>query len=296
MISRTRLSHVIILCLAASPVMADRIAMPRLNPVQGFVQADVVVRGKVKSVEKEAVEVAQSNAANAPKLQYSVAVLDIQDTIKGAGNLTQIRVGVPMIITPNPALPIINANIRVRPVGNQAQPLATGQEGCFFLQKHPAADFFVPVPFCPTIDAKATDFKQQLASVMRAKAVLEAPVNALKVEDKKTRYANLQLLLDGYRNGRTFGGARQFKLVELPAEESKLMMKLIAELPPSTPDPDINLSVMAMFQYLNPLATEGWTAPKPVAGADYQKAFGEALKAWVGDHADTYRVKRFAVE
>ena len=290
--SRTNLAITLIAFLAASPIRADRIAMPQLNPAQGFVQADVVVISKVKSIEKELVEAAQTHDANAPKTQYTVAVLDVQTSLKGAGNLTQIRVGVPVAV----ASPGGKLNLRGNAQMMQFPPLRVDQEGCFFLQKHPTAEFFVPVPFSVPIDAKDPNFKQQLAIVTNAKQVFGDPVKALKNTDKKVRYASLHLLLDGYRNGRTFGGARQFKTVDLPAQESKLMMDLISELPAITPDPDTNLSAMSMFAYLNPLPKDGWNAPKPVPGADYQKLFGEAFKEWVKANADTYRVKRFVAE
>ena len=280
----------------SSQAYALRIAIQHVDPVQGLAQSDVVVTGKVKEVEKNPVAIEAGK--NSPKTEYSIAVIDIKDSIKGADSLTQIRVGFPIAVAqliepvPQPNLPRISG----RPFrgGPQTPPLTVGQEGCFFLQKHPTGNFYLQVPYCTTLDAKAANFKAELAKVTDAVAVFKDPVKGLKEKDKKKRYANLQMLLQHYQSyPRVVGNPMPIKRVEVPAEESKIIMSMIADLPALTPDPDTGLNIQSMFYTLQPQASDGWKAPTPTPGMNYQKEFGEAAKKWATANADKFRVKRY---
>ena len=279
---------------------AKAVAIIRLNPVQGLTQSDVVVIGKVKEIEKAPIEAAQHAGQDAPKMNYTIAVIDIKDSIKGADALTQIRVGFPEGAIQPQAAPfpgkgeIQRADI-IRPYRGQiSQALALGQEGCFFLQKHPTANFYLQVPYCTVLDAKAANFKEELAQVTDAIALFKDPVKALKVEDKKKRYASLQTLLQYYgTHPQNHVKVTPAKRVEVPAEVSKVIMNMIAEMPEVTPDPDTGMNIQSLFYFLQATTTDGWTQPKFVQGQDFQKLFGEAAKKWVKDHADTFRLKRY---
>ena len=278
-----------------SQAKALRIAIPHVDPVQGLGQSDVVVTGKVKEIEKERVTVEAGK--NIPKAEYSIAVIDIKDSLKGADALTQIRVGFSVAGTqpnqpfPQPGGPAVMTRAFSVP---QSPPLTVGQEGCFFLQKHPTGNFYVQVPYCTALNAKAANFKDELAKVTDAVALFKDPTKALKVEDKKKRYANLQMLLQHYAAyPRNVGTPVPVKRVEIPADQSKLIMSMIADLPPLTPDPDTGLNIQSLFYSLQPQLADGWKAPTPVAGANYQKDFGEAAKKWATENADKFRVKRY---
>ena len=275
---------------------AKAVAMIRLDPVQAMTQSDVVVTGKVKDLEKAPVEAAQHAGQGAPLASYTIAVVDIQDSIKGADSLTQIRVGFPEG-TPKPAPNKFDPPQQdvVRPIrGMPSQALTIGQEGCFFLQKHPTANFYIQVSYSTLLDAKAANFKTELAKVTNAVAVFKEPLKALKVEDKKERYINLRMLLQHYQSyPRSQVNATPAKRVEVPADVSKLIMNLVADLPEVTPDPVTGMNIQSVFYFLQPTPADGWMQPKFVQGANFQQVFGEAAKKWVKEHADTFRVKRY---
>jgi hypothetical protein len=172
----------------------------------------------------------------------------------------------------------------------ESQPSGGRPGGLLFLQKHPSGDFYVSVPYCLPIDAKAENYKQELARVADTVAVFKDPVKALKVEDKKKRYANLQTLVQRYQSYRPDPtNSQPPKRVDLPAEESKLIMELIAALPAAMPDPELPYTVQSFFYFLQPQPSDGWAQPKFMNQPDYQKIFGEAPSVGQGERRQVPR-------
>src|SRR5690349_11243173 len=127
---------VAVLAVTAAP--AKRVAAPP-NPVQRALAAEVVVVGKVTAIEKEAVELPP--APDAPnKVAYKVAVVKVEAGLAGADNLTHVKVGFVPVGGP--------------PRGFGPVALTEGQEGLFFLTKHPSGQFYTFNWMAPPVDAK----------------------------------------------------------------------------------------------------------------------------------------------
>src|SRR5262245_4765700 len=126
-------------CLMLTQTVHALVARP-FPLAQKVAVSDAVVVGRVVAVEERVVEVAQ--APNATKTAYTIANIKINDGLVGTKGLTNIRVGfIPTAaVNPNGGRPPIR-----RP-GVVIPNLAAGQEGCFFLSKHPVGDFYVITP------------------------------------------------------------------------------------------------------------------------------------------------------
>src|SRR5947209_10116095 len=101
---------------SARPARACGYGMP--SPLARFALADCVVVGKVTMVEPRPLQALFPG--NGQMVAYNVAVLKVEEMLKGDPRLTHVRVGL---------LP--------------QQQLRPGFESCFFLAEHPQESFFV---------------------------------------------------------------------------------------------------------------------------------------------------------
>ncbi len=174
----------------AIPVEAKRVARS-FTPVEKFARAEIVVTGKVSAVEKEMV-----NAIRFPgdteKAPHKVAVIKIDKGLIGADAVTHVKVG---FIPPPPANP------NAPPVRGGFQPvyLNEGQEGLFFLTKHPSGEFYTITPMMAPLDPKAENYKAQTEQVTKAAATLADPMKALKAEKAADRVFAATALVTKYR-------------------------------------------------------------------------------------------------
>src|SRR5262249_1875959 len=106
-------------------------------------QADTIVLGKVKNIEKKAVSLPMFPVAE-EKSDYLVAVVNIEEAIKGAKGVSSIKVGLLQLppvpqgeggVSPGVAPP----NRR----GGGMPALAENQEACLFLRPHHSGEFYI---------------------------------------------------------------------------------------------------------------------------------------------------------
>ncbi len=218
----------------ASPANSKALLIAPARPGQLTAQADVVFLGKVTEIEKDTVEaLPYAGAAKDQKMTYKIAVVTIDESIIGGKGLTQFRVGFPDIpgaSTPTPAplpagRPVIGN--RIRP-GRAPATLKAGEEGCFFLTRHPTADFFILAANAPPLHKKDANYAKQIEEVKKIAKILDNPVTALKAKNVDDRFEAAYITLQHHQMNRS-GKARTRE--PIPAEENKLILATLAELP-----------------------------------------------------------------
>jgi hypothetical protein len=243
--------------------------------------SDAVVVGKVIEIEKKNVSARQFPETK-DKVEYQVAVIQVKEAPLGAKGLTHVRVAfVPPQAAPARGPGPIRPGLR-RP----AITLTKGQEGCFFLQQHFEESFYVLVPGTDPLDKKSQTFAKEVAQVKRYAKLLASPTAGLKSKDANERTLTAGLLLVRYRSPRP----GEMKSEPIDAEQSKLILKALAQGDFNKPITATDLSAQQVFFRLNLTEKDGW---KPGPFKNFQTEFPAAAKKWLKDHAETYRIERF---
>jgi hypothetical protein len=286
------------LALLASPALrgqedvrsSARIALPAAQPVPIRVAAsDAVVVGKVIAVEEKSATAARYPGT--PKIEYRVAVVQIDDGLVGTKGMTHIRVGfVPA--------PMVNPGDgpRIRPGLPRPVQLDKGDEVCLFLTRHFEGDFYHFPGFYDAVKKDAGNFAQTVEEARKAAKLLSDTKANLTGKDQAARYETAAMLIARYRTqkvGVVKPGA-QPKTEAIDAEESKLILTALAEAnwaaPNVNPGPGgFMMAPLQMFNRLGLTAQDGWVPPQ---GGN----FVEAAQKWVKDNAATYRIKKFVAE
>jgi hypothetical protein len=271
-----------VVAVLAAPAEAKRVARA-FTPVEKFARAEVVVTGTVSAVEKEMVNAVRFRG-DAEKVPHKVVVIKIDKPLLGGDGVTHVKVG---FVPPPPADP----NVPVRPVRGGFRPvdLKEGQEGLYFLTKHPSGEFYTIAPMMAPLDPKADGYKAQAEQVTRAAAALADPVKALKAEKAADRYAAATALLLRYRALPEDG--RETETVKVPAEESKLILKALAEADWKKPDAD-GVNPMQAFYQLGLNDAAGWKQPQVKPGADFQEMMKEAFVKWLDGAGKDYQIQK----
>lgn len=251
---------------------AKRIAAPP-NPVQRALTAEVVITGKVTAIEKDAVEVEE--VKDSPKVAYKIAVIKVESSLAGAANTTHVKVGFP-------------AN--ARPGRGRIIALEENQEGLFFLSKHPSGQFHTFNWMSVPVEATAEDYKASVTNVKKALAVVADSSKALKSEKAEERsFAAIAMILK-YRTAPQSGG--EVGLEKIPVEESKLILKGLADADWSKPDPSLPPPANA-FYLLGLTEENGWVQPKVQPGADFNEELRKAFVKWLDGAGKDYRISKY---
>jgi hypothetical protein len=188
------------------------------TPRQLCLQTAVVVVGKVVEVEKESVFVSRYRGApKDQKIEYKIATVRIEEPLIGGRGLTQFRVGFPADASAG-ALPPLP--------GRGPLALAPDQEGCFFLNPHHEGDFYVLAN--GSLIKSDKNYAKELEDVKKVAKILDDPVAALKAKDMEDRFRAASVLLERYRTNHSGKPATR---EAIPAEENKLILTLLQELP-----------------------------------------------------------------
>lgn len=291
MLSRFAPPAAAVVLLAAGPAFALMVAFS--PPAQRAVTAQVVVRGTVTAVEKDTVEVSPGRGAPG-KVPFKVAVVKVDEALAGADGLTHVKVGFMSLPPPPVGQP-------VRPIlpRRGGPELKVGDEYVLFLTRHHEGNFYV-MPFTsPPIDPKAEAGKAELAEVKKSLAVIADPTKALTAAKADDRAFAAAVLVSKYRSYPEGGGAEPTE-VPVPAEESRLILKGLAEG---------DWKGGARFQATNPFTAfnqlgltpqDGWVPPQmrpqPGQPVDYAAVTKEAFVRWLAGPGKDYRVKRLVVK
>ncbi len=272
----------LLVAISAAPLFAD-FAYPVLTPAQKAAQSEYVIVGKIIDIEKEPLLAAPYPYAEGT-IEYKMVTVKIADRLFGAGGVTQVRVGfAPMNLGP-----------RRGQIALQGLKTEVGTEACYFLLPHSSGDFFVPVPWGAPLDSNAKNFKEQIAEVQKVTSVLSDPTKALKLKESSERTFAARTLIGRYRSAPAMAGKGVLKQEDIAAEESKLILSALAEMPWLADEKSPGRATM--WSLLNPSAKEGFTFPPASKGEAANKAMDDATLKWLKDQRDTYRIKRFVVE
>ncbi len=285
---RTHFLSMAVLLAAQLAANAQQVARPALvirppSTAERVAQADAIVLGKVESIEDKTVE-ATTVFGGEGKVEYHVAIVKVQDAYLNAKGLTDVKVAFQQAPQVRPG--------GIRPVrGVPPADLTKDQEVCLMLKSHPTESFFVLTNGFMVLD-KAADqnWEKDVTDVKHMAKLLQDPDAALKGKDADDRYLTAAMLLVKYRT--QIGGSQ--KTEEIPAAESKLILKALAEVDWTKNDPTlgINLQPSFVFGRLGLTEKDGW---KQEVQPDPTK-LDEARKQWLKEHADTYRIQRFVSE
>jgi hypothetical protein len=254
---------------------------------QRVATADVVIVGKVAALESKTVSAPPSPGAK-DKVEYTIASVKVEDALLGAKGLTHIKVGfvAPKELTaPPPGGPI-------RPGFRRAPPakLEADEEACLLLKKHHEGEFYVIPTFADVIDKKAANFDKDLALVKKCAKLLADPKASLQSKDAGERALTAGMLVMRYRALFVPDG----KTEPIDADESKLILKALAEGDWSKPFAQDTIAPEAAFGRLGLTEKDGFVW-KPGPGTP-PTAYRDLAKAWLKEHADTYRIRRFVEE
>src|SRR5215471_17957253 len=159
--------------------------------------ADLIALGKVTAIEDEVVEAAPlvKIPGLTKKVPFRIAVVSIQSPILGADKLERVRVA----FTPPPA-----AGSTIRGGGKLALvPLATGDEGCFFLRKHPDEPFYVAsAAYDYLAKDKTKEFDKEIAQVKRCVRLIGDTKTGMASKEADDRLLTAALLIYRYRTPR----------------------------------------------------------------------------------------------
>jgi len=290
------------LAIAAEPAMGLRIAVQNFSTSQKVAQSEVVVTGKVTSLEKETVDLPQY-PGDKNKVAFTVAVIKVESSLAGAKNVTHIKVA--FSAQPGGEQPGIDLPIKGRPIrpGGGFGPiqLTEGQEGIFFLAKHPGSDSYYAVQqgYTP-IAAKAENYKDELAKIKTIVDALADPVKALKAEKLDARLTATAVIVGKYRSNPT----GQLVEVAIPAEETKLIMKTlleadwaVADMPPPGFDYQSSPNTIASMIGIYPGAHGiPQIQIKPGDTEGYSVKMKAAITAWYAKSGDKFEIKKFVAK
>jgi hypothetical protein len=274
-----------VLPLVGSASSARAIAI-RLVPLpERVATADAIVVGKVTTIEDKTVS-AEPFPGQKDKVEYHIAVVKIGDGLQGAKGLTHLKIGFI-----KPATPAGGGTVPIRPIrGGFVPPQpAVDQEGCYFLSKHHAENFYVMRDNNSFINkAGNANFDKDVAKVKELAKLLADPKKGLKSKSAEDRSQTAAMLVVRY----TMQHPGQNKQVPIDAEESKLILQGLADGDWTKGFSPTELTPQMVFGRLGLTDKDGW-APGPLTTPN---AFQDAAKAWIKGHAESYRIQRWTTE
>ena len=251
------------------------------------VRTKTIVVVKVLRIEKDTVTI---KSAASFKEDYKVAVVKVESTLKGDKERSEMRVGFAAPAAAKQKLPPGLDNLPEPP------KLEKGQEALLLLTPLQDSELEVVSFRTDLVDKTSKSFEKDLKQVEQCIKLLDKPEDGLKAADAADRFLTARLLIDKYRpnSGFSFAVPKKNKEVPIDAEESKLILKALAEgdwKSKTTPAGGANeLSAYDLFLILQVSKDDGFTMPKdPSKGA-------EAAKTWVKENVGKYRIKKFVDE
>lgn len=252
-----------------APPLPERVAL-----------ADLIALGKVTAVEDELVEAAPlvKIPGVTKKVPFRIAVVSIQSSLLGAVKLERVRVAF---------APTINGAKPGRGTSRLSLVhLAAGDEGCFFLRKHPDEPFYVAAAAYDFMDkSKTKAFDHEVSQVRRCVRLLGDANAGLRADKAEDRLLTAALLIYRYRTARhVYRGKPKTEPVD--AEKSQRILAALAEgdwRAKETPAPG---SPLSLFLRLGLTKDDGWETPAALAEV------APAARKWLQEHP-SYRIRRY---
>ena len=276
----------VLLSVSPADALGKRV-MRQFSPVEKVAHADLVVAGKVTGFAKDAM--LSQYAGDPSKVAHRVAIVKIEKGFLGAGKMTEVKVA--FVPPPKP-----QPNAPVRPVrgGFQAIDLKEGEEATFFLTKHIGGDYYTTTPMLAPIGAKDPGAKAANDVVASAAAAIADPKTALTAKKPEDRYLAALAIITRYRSAPQDG--RETTTVQVPAEESKLLLRGLTEGDWSKYDPNV-VNGAQVFYSLALTDKDGWVPPVIANNPggqqiDFNAAMRDAFWQWIQGPGKNYRINR----
>lgn len=261
---------------AASPAVADRMAAP--PPLERALAAPVVVVGKVASFEADTVD-AEPFPGAPQKVAHKVAIVKIETALAGAKGLTHVKIGF---------VPKVQGKYR-----EDFHMLKDGQAGCFFLTKHPTADFYTFNYMSQPLNADAPNYKDEVAKMTTALGAVGDPLTALKAEKATDRYLAAVALVTKYQRPHQGGVATEpGEMVAVPAAERKLIYAALLAADWKKPDPTVPAPAQVVGRLISRDAG-GFLPPPFPANDDYPSFLKACFEKWVAGDGAKFELKKF---
>jgi hypothetical protein len=243
--------------------------------------ADFIALGKVTAIEDEVVEAAPlvKIPGVTKKVPFRVAVVSIQSPILGGEKLERVRVA----FSPPPA-----AGSNIRGGGKLAlHHLAAGDEGCYFLRKHPEEPFYVAsAAYDFMAKDKTKEFDKEIAQVKRCVRLIGNTKTGLESKEADDRLLTAALLIYRYRTPRYVYRGKP-RTESIPADESKRILTILSEADWDAKDASLAGTPLSLFLRFDLTNADGWAPPAELA------AVPGAARKWLRDHAGEYRIQRY---
>ena len=283
-----------VLLLPALPVLANSYPAKVQLPA-AIMTADCIVIGKVASIEDKTVPAAPFPGARV-KVEYRIAVVKIDQDLKGGMRQTHVRIAFQPPQPPPPPPKRVDGPGPIAVIGPRPMPrkdLVPGTEGCFFLKKQGDDTFYrlVDSNWNEYLAKGDRDFDAKVAFVKHALQLVAAPVKGLESKDTPDRLLTACLLLYGYQ-----ATGPKMKPEPIDAAQSKRILEAIIAAEWTKPDAQGDeASPRRVFQLLRLTPKDGWNAPKQGFNQDirvYLKEWDTAAQKWLKDNAASYRIQR----
>jgi len=262
------------LMIAPSPI-PDRVAL-----------AESVITGKVTKIENKKVSLPIAPGSK-EKQDFIVAVVHIDQAIKGAKGLTEVKVG---YFAP-PEAPA-EGGPRIRPGIRRPQiNLNEDQEVLLFLKPHHSGEFHLLQAYFDVVDKKSPEFDKDVEAAKKCAKLIEDPDKSLQSKEAEDRLITAAMLIAEYKS---WFGPDEAKQEPISAERSKLILKALADADWSVkPMPGrgaIMMTPINLFSRLGLTPKDKWNQPM-----DFEKT-ADAAKTWLKENMDSYRITRFVAK
>lgn len=264
--------------LVVSPSQALKRLMPSPPSIpQRVATSETIVLGKVTHIEGQSVMVAENPGSD--KREFFIALVHVEESLKGAEGLTDIKVAFP-------AMPI--GRLEFDEGGSEyLLQLETDQEVYLFLKPHHSGEFLIGATYYPSLNKKDATFEGNWKLAQRCGKLLADPEKGLHDKDGESRFLTAAMLILEYRtqSAMTKGKPRE---EPVGAKLSRLILDVLAEANWEKPDQSWGYEMRPdqLFNRLGLTAKDGWE----------QTATPEVAKKWLRENAEKYRIKRFVTE
>jgi hypothetical protein len=263
----------LVLVVAASPATA---MMPAPAPLaERAAGADLIVVGKVTGFGDRLVPAERFKGDTA---EYQIAIVRVDDAVLGMAG-KEVRVA--FVPPPPPAAP--GAPVLIRKW--RGVTLAVDQEACLLLKRQPGKEYYTISNFYGVLNKANPSFAGDVTELKRCAKLLADPKSGLESKEKDLRFLTAAVVLLRYRTAA--GDGPPAKTEAVPAAESKLLLRTLADDGDWATAGGRTLTPLGVFFRLGLTPADGWTPPK-----DFRDAPKEARR-WLNENADKYRVQRF---
>jgi hypothetical protein len=274
-----------LLCLV-SPSLAFGWRVPRLDPTQQTIQAEVIIVGRIVEIE-DTDSVATGYEGAPEKTAYKIANIKINESLVGAKGITHIRVG---FIPTNQPLPQQIKGLEEE-WGYGTDSYGINDQGCFFLRKHHEGNFYVPLHDDRHLDSKQQNYDMELGKIKQTVHAFEKPLEALQAKSSAERQFAASALIHKYRTEPTSNQV-VVKEVEIPKEESKSILDALSEI---ENDPNQITTFMNLFYLLRLTERDGWIQPKSNDPGENNRFIIASFGKWYKMHGEKYRMKKLVI-